>query len=85
MVSDESSRNRAIISRVTPVSFPRRVLENYLACATGFDALVARRDRLMRLDLTFGEAPDKWQLELKTEATAAQRQHLDSWLGKTDE
>jgi len=44
--------------------------------------LVARRDKLMRLDLTFGEEPAKWQLELKTDATPAQKQHLDNWLGR---
>ena len=44
--------------------------------------LVARRDKLMRLELTFGEEPGKWQLELKTDATAAQKQHLDDWLGQ---
>lgn len=44
--------------------------------------LVARREQLMRLDLTFGEEPGKWQLELKPDATSAQKHHLDDWLGK---
>jgi predicted metalloprotease with PDZ domain len=46
--------------------------------------LVARRDRLTRLDLTFGEPPASWQLELKADATSAQRHHLDDWLGKSE-
>ena len=45
--------------------------------------LVARRDRLTRLDLTFGEEPAKWQLELKPDASSAQKHHLDAWLGRT--
>ena len=46
--------------------------------------LVARRDALMRLNLTLGEAPGTWQLELKTDATAAQKHHLDDWLGRAE-
>ncbi len=44
--------------------------------------LVARREKLTRIDLTFGEEPGKWQLELKTDATSSQKRHLDDWLGK---
>jgi predicted metalloprotease with PDZ domain len=44
--------------------------------------LVARRDRLIRLDLTFGEEPAKWQLEVKTDASSAQKHHIEAWLGK---
>ena len=46
--------------------------------------LMARRDKLMRLDLTFGETPGIWQLELKADATPAQKDHLDHWLGKAE-
>jgi predicted metalloprotease with PDZ domain len=42
--------------------------------------LVARRDKLTRVELTFGEAPSTWQLELRPDATAAQKHHLDHWL-----
>jgi predicted metalloprotease with PDZ domain len=45
--------------------------------------LVARRDKLMRIDLTFGEEPArKWQLEIRPDATAEQKMHLDAWLGQ---
>lgn len=46
--------------------------------------LVSRRDKILRLELTFGEETRKWQLELKPDATAAQKRHLDDWLGKSD-
>ena len=41
--------------------------------------LVARRDKLTRLDLTLGAEPARFQLELK-----ADKRHLDDWLGKTE-
>lgn len=44
--------------------------------------LVARRDKLTQLSLTFGDPPGKWQLELKPDATSAEKHHLDDWLGK---
>ena len=44
--------------------------------------LVARRELLKRIDVTLGEEPKRWQLELRPEATAAQKQHLEAWLGK---
>jgi hypothetical protein len=44
---------------------------------------VARRDKLTKLEMTFGEEPRRWQLELKPDASAAQKHHLDSWLGKS--
>jgi predicted metalloprotease with PDZ domain len=44
--------------------------------------LVARRERLLRLPLTFGEEPEKlWYPRPAAAATAAQRQHRDAWLG----
>jgi predicted metalloprotease with PDZ domain len=46
--------------------------------------LVARRDRLLRLDLTLGLEPLKvWQLEMDPAGTPAQRALLDSWLSPT--
>jgi hypothetical protein len=44
--------------------------------------LVARRDRLQRLAVTFGvEPPKSWQLEVYPDATAEQRARLAAWLG----
>ena len=44
--------------------------------------LVARRDRLQRLAVTFGAEPPKyWQLEVHPDATAAQRARVAAWLG----
>jgi hypothetical protein len=43
--------------------------------------LVARRDQLLRLDLTFGEEPRAWQLEIRPDATADQKKHFESWIG----
>lgn len=43
--------------------------------------LVARRDQLRRLDVTFGaEPPRQWRLETSPGATPAQTQHRDRWL-----
>ena len=44
--------------------------------------LVARRERLQRLAVTFGAEPSKtWQLALHPDATAAQQTRLAAWLG----
>jgi predicted metalloprotease with PDZ domain len=44
--------------------------------------LVARRDRLTWLPVTFGEKPKpRWKLEPLPNATAEQKAHLDAWLG----
>lgn len=45
--------------------------------------LVARRDKLTKLELTFGEQPSTWQLEIRPDATSAQKHHMDDWLGKS--
>ncbi|MFL6197449.1 MAG: M61 family metallopeptidase [Thermoanaerobaculia bacterium] len=45
--------------------------------------LVARRDRLVRLPVTFGEKPLPRKLEVAPNATAQQKAHLEAWLGKT--
>ena len=43
--------------------------------------LVARRDKLLRLDVTLGtEAPRAWRLEVSSGATDAQRTQLTQWL-----
>jgi len=43
--------------------------------------LVARRDRLVRLPVTFGEKPKpRWKLEPRPDATAEQKAHLAAWL-----
>src|SRR3954451_20245219 len=43
--------------------------------------LVARRDRLTRLPVTFGEKPkDRWKLEARPDATPQQKAHLAAWL-----
>ncbi len=56
-------------------------LENYKP-GDRVTVLVARRDKLTPLNLTFGEEPKKWQLELRSDASGAQKRHLDDWLGK---
>ena len=56
-------------------------LENYHP-GDKVSVLVARRDKLMRIDVTFGEEPPKkWQLEIRPDATPEQKQHLEAWLG----
>lgn len=46
--------------------------------------LVARRDRLTRLPVTFGEKiKGRWKLEPLPTATDEQKAHLDAWLGPT--
>ncbi len=43
--------------------------------------LVARRDKLMRLDVTFGAEPDRsWRLEVRPDASDAQKSRLAGWL-----
>jgi predicted metalloprotease with PDZ domain len=45
--------------------------------------LVARRDRLTRLPVTFGEKiKGRWKLEPLPTATGEQKAHLDAWLGR---
>ena len=59
-------------------------LENRLEQYTSGDkvtVLVARREQLVRIPVTFGAEPQKgWRLEVKPSATDAQRRLLDSWL-----
>jgi predicted metalloprotease with PDZ domain len=43
--------------------------------------LLARRERLMRVPVVFGEKPKlRWKLEIDPEATPEQRAHLEGWL-----
>ncbi len=45
--------------------------------------LVARRDRLTRLEATFGaESKESWALEVRPDATAEQKARLGAWLGE---
>ena len=45
--------------------------------------LVARREKLTRLDLTLGaDAAPSWRLEVRPDATTGQVQHLEAWAGK---
>jgi predicted metalloprotease with PDZ domain len=45
--------------------------------------LVARRDRLTRLDVTLGKDPGRpWRLEMRSDATEEQKQRVRAWLGK---
>ena len=65
--------------RVRPDQLDAR-MEQYLA-GDRVSILVARRDRLIRLDLTLGAEPSKsWQLEVDPSATAERRAGLDFWL-----
>jgi predicted metalloprotease with PDZ domain len=43
--------------------------------------LIARRERLLRLPVTFGEKPKpSWKLEIDPAATAEQKARLEAWL-----
>jgi predicted metalloprotease with PDZ domain len=55
-------------------------LENYRP-GDKVSLLVARRQRLVRIELTLGEEPHKLQLELSPDPTELQRNNLDAWLG----
>jgi len=54
-------------------------LENYRP-GDKVSILVARRDELMRFDVTLGEEPAKLQIEVKPEAAAEQKSHLEAWM-----
>jgi len=65
--------------RVRPDQLDAR-MEQYVA-GDRVSILVARRDRLTRLDVSLGAEPSKpWQLEVDPSATAQQRAGLDFWL-----
>lgn len=45
--------------------------------------LVARRDRLMTLDVRLAPEPGRpWRLQTRSDATAEQRARLEAWLGR---
>ena len=45
--------------------------------------LISRRDRLRRLDATFGqEPPRQWTLEILPDPSPAQKAHLKEWVGE---
>jgi predicted metalloprotease with PDZ domain len=62
---------------------PRELTERLQALRPGrrSSLLVARRERLLELPVTFGEKPEEtWKLEVDPEATEEQRAHLAAWL-----
>jgi predicted metalloprotease with PDZ domain len=66
--------------RVRAEQWDRR-LEHYPP-TTQASLLVARRDQLMRIDVTFGQEPgDAWRLAPRVAATAAQVRARAAWLG----
>jgi len=68
--------------RVRPDQFNTR-LESYRAGQT-VTFLIARRDELTRLNVTFGHEPDeRWRLEPKSDATADQQRQRQSWVTET--
>ena len=57
-------------------------LENYRA-GHKVSVLVARREKLTRIDVVLGEEPPKaWQLEALPDASPEQKRHLVEWLGE---
>jgi predicted metalloprotease with PDZ domain len=65
--------------RVRPDQISQR-LESYRP-GDKISILLARRDVLKRLDLALGTEPARWQLEIRPDATDAQKQNLATWLG----
>lgn len=66
--------------RVRPDQLERR-LENYRA-GDKVMVLVSRRDQLQRILLTLAGQPRNLQLEIRPDATEAQKHNLENWLGK---
>jgi predicted metalloprotease with PDZ domain len=64
---------------------PAEGIRERLKCYRAGEAetlLIARRERLMRLPVTFGAVPrHRFRLELAPAAAAEQRSHLEAWLG----
>jgi predicted metalloprotease with PDZ domain len=65
--------------RIHPEHISQR-LEDYHS-GDKISVLISRRDVLMRLDLTLGNEPQRWQLEILPDASDAQKQNLTRWLG----
>jgi predicted metalloprotease with PDZ domain len=53
-------------------------LDNYRP-GDAVSILVARRDQMLRFDVTLGEEPQRWQLELRPDATEEQKHNLEVW------
>lgn len=67
--------------RVRPDGLPAR-LEQYNP-GDSVSVLVARRDRVMRINLKLGVEPGRaWRLEMAPNATDAQKQRVTDWLGQ---
>ncbi|WP_158633549.1 M61 family metallopeptidase [Tautonia sociabilis] len=67
--------------RVPPDGFARRV--GLYRPGETVSVLIARREQLMRLDATLGQAPpDRWRLELNPDATPEQVARRSRWLGE---
>ncbi len=65
--------------RVPPEGLEGRL--KFYRPGTQASLLVARRDLLVRLPVTFGAKPkDVWKLEARPDATPAQKAHLAAWL-----
>ena len=55
----------------------------YFTAGEKVSILISRRDRLRRLDATFGQEPIRqWSLEANPEATAAQKANRKAWIGE---
>ena len=55
----------------------------YFAAGEKVSILISRRDRLQRLDATFGQEPTRqWGLEAIPDATPAQKAHRKAWIGE---
>jgi predicted metalloprotease with PDZ domain len=65
--------------RVRPDQISHR-LDGYRA-GDNVSMLLARREALMRIELTLGSEPKRWAIEILPDATDAQRQNFGNWLG----
>lgn len=69
--------------RIPPDSWKRRIA--LYPPGETVSLLIARRERLMRLDATLAaEPPDRFRLELDPDATEPQIAHRSEWLGRAD-
>jgi predicted metalloprotease with PDZ domain len=62
---------------------PEQISHRLESCRPGdkVSILLARREVLMRIDLTLGEEPKRWALEIRPDATEEQKRNLGNWLG----
>jgi predicted metalloprotease with PDZ domain len=67
--------------RIPPDQWPKR-MECYHP-AERVSILISRRDRLRRIDATFGQEPARqWSLEIDPDATTAQKANRTAWIGQ---